>query len=132
MDHDNRWRSAGDRPRPAQGRRTGSGVWKGLDGERHREGAAYSGGAVHPDLAAVGLGDLLHDGQPQAGAPLLAETHPVGTVEALKDPGEMLRLDARAGITHRQLGYLDVVPQGHGDPTSRWSVAEGILDQVPE
>src|SRR5204863_2948854 len=40
--------------------------------QRKEEGCPLSQFAFHPDLAAVGLDDMFDDGQPQAGAALLA------------------------------------------------------------
>src|SRR5688572_21603891 len=65
-----------------------------LRGERHSEGAPLTRRASDLHLATVSLGDLLHDGEPQAGAAFLVLADPVSTVEALKNARKMLGLDA--------------------------------------
>src|SRR5436309_13971086 len=62
----------------------------GAAGGRQRqfegEGGAVALLRLHGDLALVGLGDVAHDGQPEAGAAGGPAARAVDTVETLEDP----------------------------------------------
>src|SRR5690348_18480232 len=51
---------------------------------------------LHPP--ALGLHQMLHDGEPQPGAPLVARAAGIGAVEPLEDAGEVLGRDAAARV----------------------------------
>ena len=70
------------------------------------EGAALSQLAVDGDIAAVGLGDMFDDGQPQAGAAELAAARLVHPVEPFEQTGEMLFGDAHALVLEADLDFI--------------------------
>ena len=65
------------------------------------EGAAPAEAAVDGDAAAVGLGDVLDDGEAEAGAAELAAARLVDAVEALEEPRQVLARDAAALVARR-------------------------------
>src|SRR5215208_6033993 len=68
--------------------------------EEEGERRAFARRALHPYLAAVGLGDLAGDGQPKARAARGAGG--IGPVEALEDEGQLLLGDPNPRIRDRQ------------------------------
>ena len=73
-----------------------------LDAER----GALVGLAFDADVAAEGLGEVLDDGEAEAGAAELAGAGFIDAVEPLEDAGEVLLGDADAGVgdLERQAG----------------------------
>ena len=57
-----------------------------IAGQSEAEGGTLPFLALEPDLAAMGLHDVLHDRQPEAGPPSVAGTGPVHPVETFKHP----------------------------------------------
>ena len=55
---------------------------------------------IDGDLSAVGLGDVLDDGQPEARAAQLAAARLVHAVEALEEARQVLGGDAAALVAH--------------------------------
>src|SRR5256885_7373913 len=78
----------------------------GAAGGRQRqfegEGGAVALLRLHGDLALVGLGDVAHDGQPEAGATGGPAAGAVDTVETLEDPLEVSARDPDAVGPHRE------------------------------
>ncbi len=86
------------------------------------------------DVAAVGLDDVLDDGQAQTGASLLPRSGGVDTVEALEDARERLLGNARTVIDDRD---FDGIPRGietggDGDVALGAAVLDGVVDEVDE
>jgi len=54
--------------------------------------------ALDADVAAEGLGEVLNDGQAEAGAAELAGASLIDTIESLEDAGKVLFGDADAGV----------------------------------
>ena len=95
----------------------------------------------HPDLRALAqltvnlqlcvmlLNDVFNDGQSQSGTAGGLGTALVHTVKALKNMGQPVRWDGRAGAVHRQnrLAARCGQPQGHGADGAR--VLDGIIQQ---
>jgi hypothetical protein len=73
-------------------------------GQREIEGASLPLSALGPDAPAVGLDDVLGDGQPQPGPP--AGAGAVGFVETLEDARQVVGWDAHAGPGVSQGGFL--------------------------
>src|SRR5690606_29386249 len=71
-----------------------------------REGAALRGGAGQADVAAQQPRQLTADGQPQAGAAVLARGRAVGLLERLEDDLLLLGRDADAGVRYRERDHL--------------------------
>ncbi len=65
-------------------------------GQMKGEGASFAGDAFDRDISAVDLGDVLDDGQTQAGPAELAAAAFVHHVESFKDPRKMLGRNAAA------------------------------------
>src|ERR1700733_8153211 len=111
-----RWPSGGERQAGAGGR-----------------GAADA--ALPADLAAMGLGDVLDDGEAEAGPPLLAGAPLVDPVEALEDARDRLRGDADAGVAHLEHRLAataavaaGITPHADGDPAVRTVVLDGVVE----
>src|SRR5579872_2266363 len=107
-------------------------------GERQAdaEGRAAADAALDVDLAAMGLGDVLDDGEAEAGPPLLAGAPLVDPVEALEDARDRLRGDADAGVAHLEhrlaATAAGITPHADGDPAVRTVVLDGVVEQVEE
>jgi hypothetical protein len=82
------------------------------------------GAALHPNLAALRLDDMLDDGEPEAGAALLARPRLVHPVEALENPRLGLRGQPRAVVTHAD---LDPAAGGGGTANPYPSATAGIV-----
>ena len=80
-----------------------------------------------PDSGVVCLADALRNRQPQPGS--AAGVGWVRAVKALKNMGQPVRWDGRAGVVHRQnrLAARCGQPQGHGAAGAR--VLDGIIQQ---
>jgi hypothetical protein len=64
---------------------------------------AFAKNALSPDAPAVGLDDVLDDGETQAGSARLARASLVDTIEALKDALQVFRGNAGPKILHSEL-----------------------------
>ena len=82
---------------------------------------------IPPDSGVVCLADALCNRQPQPGS--AAGVGWVRAVKALKNMGQPVRWDGRAGVVHRQnrLAARCGQPQGHGAAGAR--VRDGIIQQ---
>ena len=67
-----------------------------VDGEK----AAFAQAAFHRDVAAVGLGDVLDDGQAQARPAQIAAASLVDAVEPLEQARKVLARHSRAVVQH--------------------------------
>src|SRR5438034_11740269 len=81
---------------------------------------------LHGDLALVSLGDVPHDGQPEAGAAGGPAAGAVDSVETLEDPLQVAGRDPDAVVAHRD---------GHGEPLDLGRELDlaslfGVLDRV--
>src|SRR5437764_13127969 len=94
------------------------------------EGGAVALLRLHGDLALVGLGNVPHDGQPEAGAAGGPAARTVDTVEALEDPLQVTGGDADAMVPHRDR---------HGEPfdlgcevdlAAFFGVLDGVVEEV--
>src|ERR1043165_9905826 len=97
--------------------------------------AALARGRAHPDAAAVALDDFLADGEPDAGARILA--HGVQPLEEHEDALEVLRLDADAVVGHRDAPLARLlrrrdVDARHGAATELERVAHQVLEELRE
>ncbi len=61
-----------------------------VPGQLNNETAAFSQPAFNRNMAAMGLGNVFDDGQPQTGSPHVAAAGFVHPVEALKETRQML------------------------------------------
>ncbi len=73
-------------------------------GNRDGERGALAFAALHAHVAAVQPGELVHQGQPDAGAFVRARLRMLHPVEALEHPRQVGRGDADAGVGDLQLG----------------------------
>src|SRR5215831_9370459 len=102
------------------------------EGEGEGEDGAAVIFALDRDLAAVGLDDMLDDGEAQARAAGLARAGLVHAVETFEDARQVLGHDADAGVG-RVDGYA-VLPALRRDvdaPAAR-RVLDGVVYQVDE
>src|SRR5947209_10117849 len=84
-------------------------------GQRDREIAALSEATAHPGRPSHGLGQLLDDGQPQAGSGLLVSGQLPVQVEALEGAVAVLWGQSGTGVAHRELRS----PNPDGDRPTR-------------
>jgi hypothetical protein len=100
-----------------------------LSGAREEEckRRAFAGGALRPDLAAVGLGDLARYGEPQARAAVGAGG--VRPVEALEDEGQLVIRDADARVRDLERDPAVFLPQPHSDATALRRVLHGVVQE---
>jgi hypothetical protein len=121
-------RASAERPRLGRATRCAGGEAVDLEPEAdsdRRDGA---------DLAVMGFGDGLHDGQAQSGAAGTAISSVVGAVEALADARALVRRDAGTvvgdGETHTSAGQrLDA----QGDvPVGLGGVGDGVVEEVAQ
>src|SRR5215208_2697226 len=96
-------------PKPERNLRRGSIFCRNADAD-DRAAAVHALGADGP---AVGLSDLPHDREPEAGSRPVAGRR--RAVEALEDVGQVGRVDARAAVAHADLAVAD----GHVDGRPR-------------
>src|SRR5690606_25728016 len=90
------------------------------------EGAAPPRLADDVQASAMAQQHMLDDGQPQAGAAGVRGAAGVDPVEALGETRDMPGLDARAGVTHRQVRALLVAPPAD----VHLATVGGVLDRV--
>src|SRR5215216_6416801 len=95
--------------------------------EEEGERRAFARRALHPYLAAVGLGDLAGYGQPQARAALGAGG--ISPVEAFEDEGQLILRDADARIRNFKRDPVAVLPHSHRDVPALRRVAHGIVQE---
>mmetsp|Transcript_14999 Transcript_14999/g.28128 ORF Transcript_14999/g.28128 Transcript_14999/m.28128 type:complete len:224 (+) Transcript_14999:320-991(+) len=122
---------AGSKPGPARNRSRHFGDWLRLR-QRDRDTQPAAVAVVQRDAAVVGLGDLAHQRQPQAGAALRTRPGTFGGVERQQGLGQHRLAHAGATVQHfdAQLGALLAQPQLH-----RVAGAAGlvrVLDQVQQ
>ena len=84
----------------------------------------------HP--AAVEDGDMLHDGEAETGAAVLAGAPLLDAVEALKDAAPALLRDADARIGHGDFDELLLGADGGGDAAAGLVVLHAVLHQVQQ
>src|ERR1019366_4013715 len=95
---------------------------------QHKAGALADFG-TRPHLALMGLDDLVHDGEAEAGSVRKAG------LEGLEDFLRLLRIDARGGIGEAHFPVGAALGQGYGErPTlfRRLDCAHGVFREVPE
>ena len=97
-----------------------------MQGER----AALSQFALHGHTAAVGLGDVLDDGQPQAGTAELAAARFVHPVEPFKQARKMFFGNAHALVREADLDFIVHGQRPDPDDTFGWAVLDRIVQQV--
>src|SRR5690606_28457941 len=95
-------------------------------GKMAGEGAAPPRLADDVQASAMAQQHMLDDGQPQAGAAGVRGAAGVDPVEALGETRDMPGLDARAGVTHRQVRALVVAPPAD----VHLATVGGVLDRV--
>ena len=83
-------------------------------------------------VAAVVLGDVLHDRQPEPRAAGLARTSPIDAIEPLEHPRQVPRRDAHAVVGDDQLHPAVAALQRHRDRPAGARVADRVVDQVAD
>ena len=76
------------------------------DGQKHGDFGAHILLALQVDRAVVILGDMAHNGQPQAGAAGLLGAALIHPIEPFENPALMLRWDADTGISDQTAFFL--------------------------
>src|SRR5262249_44274206 len=84
-------------------------------GQRGAESRALAGRALHPDLVATRLDQVLHDREPQPGAALLARAPAIDAVEALEDAHAVGVGDARPAVGDVDPDRAILVTDSHVD-----------------
>ena len=105
----------------------------GAAGQRqpHREGRALApAGARGAHRAGVQLGEVTHDRQPQAEAPVATRDRAVGLPEAVEDARQDLGLDPDAGVGQRQHRELAVARQPDANVAALRRELHGVGDEV--
>ena len=77
----------------------------------------------------MGLHEVLHDREPQTGAPLIAAAGGVRPVEPLEHPRQMLARDAGAVVRDGEERATGDGSRGHGDATARIVLVSGARDE---
>src|SRR5215217_3942637 len=95
--------------------------------EEEGERRAFARRALRPYLAAMGLGDLAGDGQPQACAARGAGG--IGPVEALEDEGQLLLGDPYPSIRDRQRHASVFLPHTYRDVPAVRCVLDRIVKE---
>src|SRR5262247_4690117 len=112
------------------GLRLGNGGFRRKD---EANGGPATERALRGDLAAVRFDEVLHDGEAETGASLLAGAAGIDAVEPLEDAGEVLGGDSGAVVGDRD-GYRAVVARGRLDrdrhATATRHVAQGVVVEV--
>ena len=119
------------RSESGSGRRRVSWGWRG-QGQGEVELGAVAEFALGPDAAAVGLDDVLDDGEAEAGAAGFTGAGLVHTVESLEDAVEVLGGDAGAEVLDSELDGIFSELRADADTLARASVFEGVFNQVSE
>src|SRR5918997_967944 len=101
-------------------------------GEVDEEGRAPADLALHRDVAAVHLDDLLADGEPEAATPGRPRAVFVHPVEALEELIEVFRRDADARVSDAHGHPGGVVLHGDVNPVAGVRVLYGVVQQVEE
>lgn len=100
----------------------------GWEGESHDGAAVGAIGGL--GMAAMAAGDRLDDGQPEAGAAVLAAAGGVGAGKPLEGMGQELGRKAGPGVADGQ-GDLAVAPfRLDPDGAARWGDPQGVVEQV--
>src|SRR6266850_6220278 len=94
--------------------------------------AATTTPAFDADLPALGLHEVLDDGQAQARAARLSGTAAVRAVEPLEDPLAVPGLDAGPGVDHREDRELAGAVSEDGDVPALRSELDRVVEQVDE
>src|SRR6185312_786229 len=103
-----------------------------LRGEMAGEGAALADDALHLELAAVPLQDVLDDGEPESGPAGGARAARIDAIEALREARNVLGRYADAGVGYGEMATVLIHPPAHLDGTFRRGVFGGVVDQVGE
>ena len=101
------------------------------------ESSARAGRAIDGQPAAVAIEDVLDQRQAEAGSALRTALRDIDAVEALGQPRQMLRRDARPVIAHADQRFRLAVgrcaePELDIDAPAGGAVFERVLDQVLE
>ena len=98
--------------------------------EHRGEPAALPDLARHLEPRLVAREHVLHDREPEAGAAGIARTAVVDAVEALGEPRDVPRLDADAGVLHRDPALAVVVVPLDRDAAVARRVADRVRHEV--
>src|SRR6266850_5255476 len=122
-----RWGCINRRWRPSDRTATSSGRDRQADPE-----AAAPPPALDADLTALGLHEVLDDGQPEARAAGLPRAASVRAVEPLEDPLAVPGLDAGPGVDHGEDRELASAVSEDGDVPAVRSELDRVVEQVDE
>ena len=101
-------------------------------GQVKGERAALSRSALHGDLSAVSLDDVLDNGKSQAGAAQPPAAGFIHAVETLEDAGQVLGGDPAAPVAHVHGGALGGVFRFDFDLAAAGTVFDGVVNQIDE
>src|SRR5271157_243700 len=95
--------------------------------QRQMEAGALARSALHPDPAAMGLGDLLHNRKAHPGSPSTVGTRPEA-LEDLEDAFMMAGMDAPPVVLHRHVMHVGLF--AHIDLDPRLGVRPHVIERV--
>src|SRR5581483_985329 len=101
-----------------------------LFGKRKNESGAFPRLALRDDLSPVGLHDVLHDRQSQAGSAEVARTGPVDPVKTLEDPGEIFLRNADPAVLDFDFDPALFLGSLNLDRSLFRGVFDGVLQQI--
>src|SRR5215510_15070796 len=101
-------------------------------GEGEPDGAPLADDALDPHAAAVGLDDLLDQGQPEPCATNAAGLLVIDPEELAEKLGERLRWDAHSAILHPELDMVALLARSDVDRSALWRKLHRIGEQVHE
>lgn len=87
---------------------------------------------AHTNRLAVGFHDVLHDGQPQAGASTVARAAFIHAVEAIEEVGQVLFGDADAIVGYFYEDVFVHIVETYFGVAAGIAVVDGIVEQIGE
>src|SRR5678816_4380440 len=118
----------GRAPSPARRPRSGFGAWL-PHRQVQREATPLADAALHADPPAMGLDDMLHQGQPDAAAPPSLRLTPSDAVELLEDSLGLGGWDPEALVRDLDQHLAPRVASGDAKAPALTRVLDGIVHQ---
>src|SRR4051812_11698928 len=99
-----------------------------MDGERR----SYARQALHGDMTAQRLGQMLDDGKPEPRSTDVARPSPIDAVKALEEARQMAGRDAGTGVSDRDANLALSFGGRERDLGAARSILDGVVDEVRE
>src|SRR5258705_4625060 len=105
----------------------------GFTRQGEKEGRALPQFSLHPNLAAVGLHDVFHDGKAKSRATRFPRPCAIGAIKSFEDPFTCLRWDTGAVILHPCFdSILPILPGSYDHVTLRSPILDRVLNQIAQ